>query len=120
MNQRSANSAASNTVEPTPRRTRLWSAREVATFLGMSLRWVRQAVSDGRLPCVRLPDARAVRFDVNVVKAWAAGHEHRLALARSAAAEQPTGASTSGNDREAPSALPDNLRTANALPEGGV
>jgi predicted DNA-binding transcriptional regulator AlpA len=67
---------------PTPHRIRLWSAAEVATFLGMSLRWVRQAASDGRLPCVRLPDARAVRFDANVVRAWAVGREQRLAVAK--------------------------------------
>jgi hypothetical protein len=59
----------------TPYRLRLWSAAEVATFLGMSLRWVRQAAADGRLPCVRLPDARAVRFDANLVQAWAVKRE---------------------------------------------
>jgi hypothetical protein len=69
------------TPNPTPQRIRLWSAAEVATFLGMSLRWVRQAAADGRLPCIRLPYARAVRFDANVVKAWAIGHEKRIALA---------------------------------------
>jgi predicted DNA-binding transcriptional regulator AlpA len=66
---------------PTPIRTRFWTAKEVAQNLGMSLRWVRKAAADGRLPCIRRSDIRAVRFDPNVVRAWFIGREQRVALA---------------------------------------
>ena len=68
-------------VNPTPIRTRFWTAQEVAQNFGMSLRWVRQAAADGRLPCIRPENTRAVRFDPNVVREWFVGRQHRLALA---------------------------------------
>ena len=68
-------------TNPTPIRTRFWTAKEVAQNLGMSLRWVRQAAADGRLPCIRHPDLRAVRFDPAEVRAWFVARQHRVALA---------------------------------------
>ena len=51
----------------------LWDARDVARYAKLSVRTVRQAAADGRLPCLRLPWLRAVRFDPEVVRAWAHG-----------------------------------------------
>jgi excisionase family DNA binding protein len=42
---------------------RLLAVAEVAEFLGVSERWVRDATSDGRLPCVRLGAYRRYRRD---------------------------------------------------------
>ncbi len=51
----------------------LWTVDDVARYLRISVRSVRQAAADGRLPCLRLPWLRAVRFDPDVVRAWAHG-----------------------------------------------
>jgi hypothetical protein len=106
--------------EPTPRRVRLWSAEEVATFLGMTAHWVRGAASRDRIPFLRLPGTRVLRFDPTAVRAWAAGHGHRLALAGSASA---LGASSEPADQNPRTTLSVSPATVVAPPvnnEGGA
>lgn len=50
--------------------TRLWTAREAAEFLRMSLSWVYQAASRGELPSVRV--GRALRFESAALALWVA------------------------------------------------
>ncbi len=119
MEQPSPNRPSSRPVEPTPRRSRLWSAEEVATFLGMTPRWVRKAAAANRLPSVRLPGTRVVRFDATAVRAWAAGHAHRLTLARSSAARTAANSARRENGPEPASAAPATVpRRSGANKEG--
>jgi excisionase family DNA binding protein len=50
--------------------SRLWDANDLAQYLGLSVSWVRHAVSKGRIPCVRV-GGWAVRFVPAIIKAWA-------------------------------------------------
>jgi excisionase family DNA binding protein len=47
---------------------RLLNAREVAAFLGVSERWIRDAAREGRIPHVQL--GRYRRFRREVVEKW--------------------------------------------------
>lgn len=48
---------------------RLWSIRDVSTFLGLSPRTVRRLIAYQGLPCLRI--GGAVRFDPASVTSWA-------------------------------------------------
>ncbi len=49
----------------------LWTSKDVATFLQVSLRWVEKQRALGVLPCIALPGRRLVRYDPDAVRAWA-------------------------------------------------
>jgi len=54
----------------------LWVAADVARHLRLSTSWVAHAAADGRIPracIVRVPGARALRFNPEAVRAWAHG-----------------------------------------------
>jgi excisionase family DNA binding protein len=46
----------------------LWVAEEVAAFLKVSVRWVREATRDGRLPVVNV--GRYRRYSPAAIRAW--------------------------------------------------
>jgi hypothetical protein len=56
---------------PTPRTEPLWTSKDVAEFLQVSLRWVEKQRALGVLPCVALPGRRLVRYDPEAIRAWA-------------------------------------------------
>ena len=51
----------------------LWSAEDVARFLGASRSWVYARVASGEMPHLRL-SGQMVRFDPDEVRNWARGH----------------------------------------------
>ncbi len=55
----------------TQRADPLWTSKDVATFLQVSLRWVEKQRALGVLPCIALPGRRLVRDDPEAVRAWA-------------------------------------------------
>jgi len=58
---------------PAPRRQAepLWTSKDVADFLRVSLRWVEKQRALGVLPCLPLPGRRLVRYDPEKIKVWA-------------------------------------------------
>lgn len=50
---------------------RLWTVREVASYLSCSASWVYQAVAAGRIPVVRI--GALVRFEPTAIRAWVHG-----------------------------------------------
>jgi hypothetical protein len=59
----------------------LWNPSDVATFLQVSRSWVYQKAEAGLLPVIRLPGSSLLRFDPDVVRAFARG-EWKPAAAR--------------------------------------
>ena len=41
-------------MKPDNQSERLWTAEQVAHYLGVSKSWVYRSATDGRLPCVRI------------------------------------------------------------------
>jgi hypothetical protein len=62
-------------------RSGLWNPSDVATFLQVSRSWVYQKAEAGLLPVIRLPGSSLLRFDPDVVRAFARG-EWKPASAR--------------------------------------
>ena len=62
-------------------RSGLWNPSDVATFLQVSRSWVYQKAEAGLLPVIRLPGSSLLRFDPDVVRAFARG-EWKPAAAR--------------------------------------
>ena len=54
-------------------RSGLWNPSDVATFLQVSRSWVYQKAEAGLLPVIRLPGSSLLRFDPDVVRAFARG-----------------------------------------------
>ncbi len=69
----------------------LWTAAEVAKYLNVSRSWVYHRSESGELPCLRI--GAVVRFDPNVIRAFARG-------------ERPAGAKTSSAARAATTPRP--------------
>jgi predicted DNA-binding transcriptional regulator AlpA len=59
----------------------LWNPSDVATFLQVSRSWVYQKAEAGLLPVIRLPGSSLLRFDPDLVRAFARG-EWKPAAAR--------------------------------------
>ena len=59
----------------------LWNPSDVAAFLQVSRSWVYQKAEAGLLPVIRLPGSSLLRFDPDVVRAFARG-EWKPAAAR--------------------------------------
>jgi hypothetical protein len=60
------------TPQATARRAEiLWTSKDVADFLQVSLRWVEKQRALGNLPCLPLPGRRLVRYDPERVRTWA-------------------------------------------------
>jgi hypothetical protein len=58
--------------QPAARRAEaLWTSKDVAVFLQVSLRWVEKQRALGVLPCLALPGRRLVRYDPEAIRAWA-------------------------------------------------
>lgn len=57
--------------QPARRVESLWTSKDVAEFLQVSLRWVEKQRALGGIPCVPLPGRRLVRFDPETIRAWA-------------------------------------------------
>jgi hypothetical protein len=62
-------------------RSGLWNPSDVAAFLQVSRSWVYQKAEAGLLPVIRLPGSSLLRFDPDVVRAFARG-EWKPAAAR--------------------------------------
>ena len=62
-------------------RSGLWNPSDVATVLQVSRSWVYQKAEAGLLPVIRLPGSSLLRFDPDVVRAFARG-EWKPAAAR--------------------------------------
>jgi predicted DNA-binding transcriptional regulator AlpA len=56
---------------PIDARSGMWTARDVADHLGLSLSWVYHRAAEGRIPCVRIQGA--LRFDPEAIRAFARG-----------------------------------------------
>lgn len=54
-------------------RTGLWRPKEVASFLQVSVSWVYQKAESGLLPVIRLPGSSLLRFEPEVIRAYARG-----------------------------------------------
>jgi len=48
---------------------RLWTVKDVATYLGVSKSWVYQHAEAGDLPCLRV--GALLRFDPDAIRTWA-------------------------------------------------
>jgi|SRR6516225_1889603 hypothetical protein len=72
-----------NRTERQTQKTRsgLWNPSDVATFLQVSRSWVYHKAEAGLLPVIRLPGSSLLRFDPDVVRAFARG-EWKPAAAR--------------------------------------
>ena len=55
------------------RRSGLWNPTDVATFLQVSRSWVYQKAEAGLLPVIRLPGSSLLRFEPDLVRAFARG-----------------------------------------------
>lgn len=62
------------------RRSGLWNPTDVAAFLQVSRSWVYQKAEAGLLPVIRLPGSSLLRFDPDLVRAFARG-DWKLAAA---------------------------------------
>ena len=62
-------------------RSGLWNPENVATYLQVSRSWVYHKAEAGLLPVIRLPGSSLLRFDPDVVRAFARG-EWKPAAAR--------------------------------------
>lgn len=49
---------------------RLWRVPDVATYLQMSISWVKKRVAAAEIPFIRL-GGHAIRFEPEKIKAWA-------------------------------------------------
>lgn len=49
---------------------RLWTAKDVADFLALSVSWVRKATARGVLPYQRI-GGHTIRYDPEKIKTWA-------------------------------------------------
>jgi hypothetical protein len=57
-----------------PAPERLWTAKDVATYLNASTSWVYQKAEAGLIPYLpRLPGSNFLRFDPAAIKAYAEG-----------------------------------------------
>jgi hypothetical protein len=54
-------------------RSGLWNPTDVAAFLQVSRSWVYQKAEAGLLPVIRLPGSSLLRFDPDLVRAFARG-----------------------------------------------
>lgn len=61
----------SEMVPAEPTAEKLWTVREVADFLSMSVHWVYKRVEDGTIPYAKL-GARALRFHPARIREYAA------------------------------------------------
>ena len=55
------------------RRAGLWNPSDVAAFLQVSRSWVYQKAEAGLMPVIRLPGSSLLRFDPDLVRAFARG-----------------------------------------------
>ena len=62
---------------PTPR---LWTAQQAAAYLGVRPSWVYEATREGRIPCVRLPGGKHLRFLQEDLDAWISEHRFEVTL----------------------------------------
>ena len=53
---------------PAPAAEALWTVKDVAAFVGLSVRWVHERTRRGEIPCFRL--GTAIRFDPQEIRAW--------------------------------------------------
>lgn len=54
-------------------RTGLWCAEDVASFLQVSRSWVYGKAESGLLPVIRMPGSSLLRFEPEVIRAYARG-----------------------------------------------
>jgi excisionase family DNA binding protein len=52
----------------------LWTVKDVAAFVGLSVRWVHERTRRGEIPCYRL--GTALRFDPQEIRAWVGKFHH--------------------------------------------
>ncbi len=62
------------TEVPTRRSETLWTSKDVADYLQVSLRWVEKQRALAVLPCLALPGRRLVRYDPERIRVWALQH----------------------------------------------
>src|SRR5215510_14117432 len=67
--------------DPQRRSDSLWNPSDVASFLRVSRSWVYQKAEAGLLPVIRMPGSALLRFDPDLVRAFARG-EWKPATAR--------------------------------------
>jgi hypothetical protein len=48
----------------------LWEAKDVATYLKMSISWVRKRTARGEIPFLRIGGS-AIRYEPDKIKTWA-------------------------------------------------
>ena len=56
----------------------LLDIRQAAEYLGVTERWLRRRVAEGRIPYLKLGPGRSspLRFDTAVLEGWLADHQH--------------------------------------------
>ena len=69
-------------MKPDNQSERLWTAEQVAHYLGVSKSWVYRAATDGTLPALRL--GGVVRFDAVDVRDWTKHQKHGLEVSHGA------------------------------------
>jgi hypothetical protein len=61
-------------------RSGLWAPADVAAFLQVSRSWVYQKAEAGLLPVIRLPGSSLLRFEPEVIRAFARGEWKQVGI----------------------------------------
>jgi excisionase family DNA binding protein len=78
-------------VTPAPAGPLLLKSAEAARFLAIGERTLWQWTADGKIPCVKLPGGKSVRYDVRDLIAFVDGHKQHGPCAAGGGGGTPAG-----------------------------